>query len=246
LKTWQKALIPTAITIAIGAIYLYSVYQHRKNPGVIAEQAQSEKVNADDLAVVRMKFMQHYEDTLSLVGTSVWMKNGYTMPYYPFAGGCVEFHRVGLIPPDQRLDIKKIVKASPPAHEDDSISHGARQVFAVFSMAGDANGETKGDTRLYATPIGVMEGSNEQYFCDLLFFYDDPHTIYDWPKDVWASVDAHQAKPGMNELQARTALGQKVEADGGSEGNRTVIYDANGKKWTVTFANDRATAVRSQ
>jgi hypothetical protein len=238
LKTWQKILIPTAITLTIGGIYLYSVFQQRKNPGVIAEQSESEKPKADDLAVVRMKFMQHYEDTLSLVGTSVWMKNGYTIPYYPFAGGRVEFHRVGVIPPDQRLDIKKIVKASPPAHEDDSMSHGARQVFAVFSMPGDA--------KLYATPIGVMEGSDEEYFCDLLFYYDDPHTIYDWPRDVWAAVDAHRAKAGMNELQARTALGQKIETDGGSEGNRTVTYDANGKKWTVTFAGDRATTIKSE
>jgi hypothetical protein len=199
LKTWQKVLIPTAITLAIGAIYLYAVFQHRQNPGVIAEQSQSQKLTPDDLAVVREKFMQHYEDTLSLVGTSVWMKNGYTMPYYPFAGGRVEFHREGLIPPDQRLDVKKIVKASTPAREDDSMSHGARQVFAVFSMAGD--------TKLYATPIGVMDGSEEQYFCDLLFYYDDPHSIYDWSKDVWAAVDAHEVEPGMNELQARTALG---------------------------------------
>lgn len=238
MKTWQKALIPTAITLAIGAIYLYSVFQHRKNPGVISEQSQGQKLSADDLAVVRMKFMRHYEDTLSLVGTSVWMKNGYTMPYYPFAGARVEFHRVGLIPPDQRLDIKKIVKASPPAHEDDSMSHGAHQVFAVFSMPGSAT--------LFATPIGAMEGSDEQYFCDLLFYYDDPHTIYDWPKDLWAAIDAHQAKSGMNELQARTALGQKLETDGGSEGNRTVTYNTNGKKWKVTFVQDRATAVQSE
>lgn len=242
MRNWQKVLIPTAVTLAIGAIYLYSVFQHRKNPGVISEQSQRQKLSADDLAVVRMKFMQHYEDTLNLVGTSVWMKNGYTMPYYPFSGGRVEFHRVGLIPPDQRLDIKKIVKASPPAHEDDSMSHGAQQVFAVFSMPDDA----KGDAKLYATPIGVMEGSGEGYFCDLLFYYDDPHTIYDWPKDVWAAIDAHQAKAGMNGLQARTALGQKVEIDGGSKGNRTVTYNANGKKWKVTFVHDRATAVQSE
>lgn len=246
MKTWQKVLIPTAITLTIGAIYLYAVFQHRKNPGVIAEQSQSQKLTPDDLAVVRMKFMQHYEDTLGLVGTSVWMRNGYTMPYYPYAGGRVEFHRVGLIPPDQRLDIKKIVKASTPASEDDSMSHGARQVFAVFSMAGDAKGNTKGDTKLYATPIGVIDGSEEQYFCDLLFYYDDPHTIYDWSKDVWAAVDTHQIKPGMNELQVRTALGQKMETDGGSEGSRTVTYDANGKKWTVTFSGDRATAIKSE
>jgi hypothetical protein len=138
---------------------------------------------------------------LSLVGTSVWMKNGYTMPYYPFAGGHVEFHRVGLIPADQRLDIEKIIKAALPAHEDDGMRHGARQVFAVFSVPRDA--------MLYATPIGVIDGSEEQYFCDLLFYYDDPRTIYDWTQDVWASIDVHQVKPGMSELEACTALGQK-------------------------------------
>ncbi len=38
----------------------------------------------------------------------------------------------------------------------------------------------------------------EAYFCDMLFFYDDPHTIYDhWPKDVWAAIDARQVKPGI-------------------------------------------------
>lgn len=237
MKTWQKIVLPTLVTLAIGAIYLYSVYQHRKNPGVVAEREQTQKLTSDQLAVVRMKFQQHYEDVLELAGTSVWMKNGYTMPYYPFHGSVV-FHRAGLIPPDQKLDIKKIVKAVPPAHEDDGMSHGSRQVFAVFSMPGDA--------ALYATPIGVMDGSDEAYFCDRLFYYDDPHTIYDnWSKDVWAAVDAHQVKPGMNELQTQTAVGEKVQVDGGGLGNRTVIYDANGKHWTVKFVNDRATAVKS-
>jgi len=239
LNIWQKALISTSITFVIGGVYLFSVYEHRKNPGVFTQQSENAGLSQDDLAVVRMKFPQHYEDVLSLAGTSVWMKNGYTMPYYPFAGGRLEFHRVGLIPPDQRLDIKKIVKAVPPPHEDDNISHGSRQVFAVFTLPGDV--------KLYATPIGVMDASDEAYFCDMLFYYDDPHTIYDnWPKDVWAAIDAHQAKPGMNELQVRTALGQKTTNDGGSLGNRTVTYNANGRKWTVKFEDDRATVVKSE
>ncbi len=101
-------------------------------------------------------------------------------------------------------------------------------------------------TQEYATPVGAIDGSEEQYFSDLLYFYDDPHTIYtNWPKDVWTAVDAHQAKPGMNELQTRLALGQKVQTDDPkTEGNRTVTYDADGKKWTVTFAKDRATKVQ--
>lgn len=216
MKTWQKALISTTLTLVIGAIYLFSVYQHRKNPGVATQPSENAGLSQDDLAVVRMKFPQHYNDVLSLAGTSVWMKNGYTMPYYPFTGA-VDFHRTGLIPPDQRLDIKKIVKAVP------------------------------GDTKLYATPIGVIDGSDEAYFSDVLFYYDDPHTIYDsWPKEVWAAIDAHQAKTGMNELQVRTALGQKTTTDGGSQGNRTVTYNANGKKWVVKFEAGRATSVKSE
>jgi hypothetical protein len=237
--TWQKIFIPTFISLLIGGIYLFSVYEHRKNPGVIGQSPANQPIKPDDLAVVREKFQQHYEDVLELVGTSVWMKNGYTMPYYPYRGSIV-FKRAGVIPSDQRLDIKKIVKATPPAHEDDSISHGSRQVFAVFTMPGSPE--------LYASPVGVIDGSDESYFCDLLFYYDDPHTIYDnWPKDVWAAIDAHQVKPGMSELQVRTAIGQKVlNTDGGEQGNRRVTYDVNGKHWTVTFAHDRATAVKGE
>ena len=240
MKNWQKVLLPTLATLLIGGIYLFSVYEHRKNPGVVAQQQdENAGLSADDLAVVRALFMQHYEDTLQLVGTSVWMKNGYTIPYYPYHGGIV-FKRVGLIPSDQRLDIEKIVKDAVPAREDDGISHGSRQVFAVFALPGSP--------ALYATPIGVMDGSDEAYFCDVLFYYDDPHTIYDnWPKATWAAIDAHQVKPGMNELQVRTAIGQKVvTTDGGSEGNRRVTYDTDGKHWTVTFAGNRATAIKSE
>lgn len=237
MHTWQKILIPTVISLLIGGIYLFSVYEHRKSPGVMQQSTATQPIKPDDLAVVREKFQQHFDDVVELVGTSVWMKNGYTMPYYPFHGSVV-FKRVGLIPPAQRLDIKKVVKALPPAHEDDSISHGSRQVFVVFTMPGNP--------ALYATPVGAIDGSQEEYFCDLLFYYDDPRTIYDnWPRDVWAAIDAHQVKPGMNELQVRTAIGQKVlNTDGGDQGNRTVTYDADGKKWTVTFVHDRATVVK--
>ncbi len=152
MQTWQKILIPTLISLLIGGVYLFSVYEHRKNPGVIGHRSVT-PVNPDDYAVVREIFPAHFEDTLKLVGTSVWMKNGYTMPYYPYRASIV-FKRVGLLAPDQKLDIKKIVKAVPPAQEDDGMSHGSRQVFAVFALPGNP--------ALYATPIGVMgDGQNE-------------------------------------------------------------------------------------
>jgi len=144
-----------------------------------------------------------------------------------------------VIPPLQKLNIKKAIKAAVPADVDDGISHGSRQALLVFTLPGDEKQE-------FATPVGAMDAAAEQYYDDLLFFYDDPHTIYNhWPKEVWAAIDAHQVKPGMNELQARLAVGQKIQTDNPrEEGNRTVAYDADGKNWTVTFRSDKATEVR--
>jgi hypothetical protein len=237
-KPWKVALISTLFTLTIGGIYVYSVWRHRQNPGVVGQDA-SQKLTADDLAVVRMEFPQHFEDVKDLEGKSVWMKNGYTMAYFPYIGGKVDFKkRVGVIPPAQKLDVKKAIKAVIPADIDDGISHGARQVMVVFTLPG-GNDE-------FAAPVGAIDGSEEQYYCDLLFFYDDPHTIYaNWPRDVWAAVDAHQVKPGMNELQTRMAIGQKIQTDSQNEGNRTVTYDQDGKKWTVTFVKDHATEIKN-
>lgn len=237
MKPWKMVVYPLLVTLLIGGVYLYIVFKHRSDPGVVTQQADA-PVNRDDLAEVRQLMPTTFKDVEKLAGTSVWMKNGNVMPYFIVTGTRIDFaRRAGLIPPTQRLDVKKVIKAAVPAGVDDGMSHGARQAFAVFALPGS--------TQLYATVIGAIDGAEEQYFTDLLFFYDDPHTIYsDWPKDTWAAIDAHQAKPGMNELQARLALGQKLKAGEGSEGNRTITYDAGGRQWTVTFVNDRATTVR--
>jgi hypothetical protein len=239
-RTWQKILLIVALTVAIGGVYLYTVWRQRQQPWAAKNTNPEQNLTPDDVAIVRVKWMTTFDDTLSLVGTSVWMKKGYVMAYYPFAGGRVEFSKpAGLIPAAQRLDVKKIVKAVAPASVDDGISHGDRQVFAVFALPGSA--------ALYATAIGAIQGDQEAYFCDNLFYYDDPHTIYDnWPKSVWAVIDAHQVQPGMSELETQMSLGQTIETDGGSKGNRDVTYDVNGKKWTVTFVNNHATAIKSQ
>ena len=70
----------------------------------------------------------------------------------------------------------------------------------------------------------------------MLFYYDDPHTIYDhWPKEVWAAVDAHQVKPGMSELETRMSIGRKLHTDSSEKGNRAVTYARTAKHWTVTY-----------
>jgi hypothetical protein len=237
MKTWKMILAITLVTLTIGGTYLVVVFKHRANPGVIGQNEASQTMSRDDLAAVRAFFPAHFEDTQRLEGTSVWMRNGYTMPYYPYVGGHVEFAKqAGLIPAAARLDVKKIVKAALPPKEDDSVEHGSRQAFAVFALPGG--------TDLFATPIGYMEGEQEAYYTDLLFYYDDPHTIYDdWPKDVWAAIDAHQVQRGMSELETQMSIGQKMHADGEREGDRTVTYDQDGKQWMVTYVQNRATTI---
>jgi hypothetical protein len=239
-KTWQKVLIPTLITIAIGGTYLLIVWRQRQNPGVVGKTDASQTLSRDDLVVMRAFFPAHFEDLKRLEGTTVWMKNGYTIPCFPYVGGRVEFDkRVGVVPAAQQLDVKKVIKAVVPEHVDDSVGHGTRQVLAVFALPG-REGE-------FALPVGAIDGSDEQYYTDLLFFYDDPHKIYGyWPKDVWQAIDAHQVIPGMSEVETRMAIGQKMKPDGSQEGDRTVTYDQDGKTWTVTFVKNRATEIKNR
>jgi hypothetical protein len=239
MKTWQKIVIPMVLTIVIAGGYLLYVWKQRQNPGVIPQAEQAQPVSQDDLAIVRELPMAHFDDAKDLEGKTVWMRNGYTMAYFPYAAGQVQFAKqVGVVPAAQPMDIKKVIKVSVPEKVDDSIEHGTRQVFAVFEMPGK--------TGQFATPIGAIQGSEEHYYSNVLFFYDDPHKIYEhWPKDVWAAVDAHQVKAGMSELQTRMAIGQKMHPDGETEGDRTVTYDQDGKHWTVTFVKNRATSVQA-
>jgi hypothetical protein len=71
LKTWQKASLITLISLSIGGIYLISVWEHRRNPGVVPESNREQNLTPDDVAVVRMMFPTSFDDALKLQGTSV-------------------------------------------------------------------------------------------------------------------------------------------------------------------------------
>ena len=132
--------------------------------------------------------------------------------------------------------IVREVTQKAPANLATRVPLGDKQVFAVF--------KTPDDPKEYATAIGTIKGTDETYYCDQMFYYDDPHNLYKhWPQDVWQAVDQHQPKPGMNELQVAMALGTIQQSQSSDYGNRTVTYDAGGKKWAVSFVKDKATTV---
>jgi hypothetical protein len=67
-----------------------------------------------------------------------------------------------------------------------------------------------------------------------------------WPANIWQAVDQHKPIVGMNELQTAMAVGVIQQSDSSDYGNRTVYYDAGPTRWSVTFANDKATQVAQQ
>ena len=243
MKLWQKIAVFTLVPILIVGAYLFYVFHSRKVADEAANKPEQAKpVSQDDLAVMKQYYFATFDQAKQLEGTTVWVKAGYSLPYYPFAAGKVDFaKRVGLLPSAEKLSISKLVKAAAPAKEDDRIPHGTKQYFAVFALTGP-----DGKPGTFATPIGAVQGDDEKIYTDLMFFYDDPKTIYDnWPKSVWDAVAVHEPKVGMSELQTQMTVGTVQESDSQSIGNRTVTYDAGGKSWTVTFSKGVATQVKA-
>ena len=242
MKLWQKAGLVTLAVFLILGIRIYFVWKQRQNPGVVANQPAPRHLSQDELAVIRQFYFATFDQARQLEGTTVWVKAGYSLPYYPYEGGKVDFaKRVGELPSAEKLAISKLIKAIAPPKENNRVPHGSRQYFAVFTVTGpDAKPGT------YAAPIGFAQGDDEKIYADLLFYYDDPKTIYDnWPKPIWDAVAAHTPTVGMNELQTQMTVGILMESDSQSIGNRTVTYTAGGKKWTVTFVKNAATQVKA-
>jgi hypothetical protein len=240
MKGWQVMGLLTLLVLLVAGGRLWYVFHERNEPAVQQTQAPERPVTADEVVQPRKMYIATLKDAKDLIGKTVWIQSGYALDYYPYAAGRVEFaHPSGVLPGVQQLTIQTIMTEKAPANLPMRIPIGDKQVFAVFKMPDDA--------KQYATAIGTIKGTDETYYCDEMFYYDDPHQLYKhWPPDIWQAVDQHKAKPGMNELQVAMALGTVQQSQSSDIGNRTVTYDTAGKKWSVTFANDKATQVTAE
>jgi len=241
MKTWHKAalmIFPPVLILGVGIL----VIQHQRNSPVVQKPQAAERPLTDDEVVQpRKMYIADLKEAKDLAGKTVWVQAGYALDYYPYAAGRVEFaNPAGVLPSIEKLEIVSVVTQKAPANLATRVPLGDKQVFAVFRKGGD--------TKQYATAFGTIQGAgggtDETYYSDQMFYYDDPHQLYKhWPADVWQAVDQHQPKPGMNELQVAMALGTIQQSQSSDYGNRTVNYDAGGKKWAVSFVKDKATTV---
>jgi hypothetical protein len=227
----QKIQLVLVIAIAVAALRAgYVVYErHSEQAEQTAKQAPS--LNADYYVVPKKLYPYDLKSAKQLTQQPVWVKEGYRFTYYPYdrAQRRTDFaHEAGLLLPIQKLEIKDVVTDITP--------HSAHleQVMAVFEL----------DGRSYAVPIGSKTGDSYTIYSDEMFFVQDPHELYKhWPADVWASIEQHQIKPGMNEFQAYFAIGMGVPDRSSDPAMKTVHYPNGGKPVTITFRDGRATEI---
>ncbi len=109
-----------------------------------------------------MMFPTSFDDALKLQNTSVWMKNGYTMPYFPYEAGRIVFTKA------RRRHSFRPAARHQESHQGRAARAGRRRHLPRHPP-GLRRLRAAWQPNLYATAIGAIDGSQEQYFSDLLF-----------------------------------------------------------------------------
>lgn len=232
----QKIQFALALAIAIAAIRTGSVLYERyaSNKNVAKLQVAAPPLNPDYYVTPKKLYPYDLKSARELTKQPVWVKEGYRYFYYPYnrATHHADFeHDAGMLLPIQRLEIKDVVIDVAPN------SGGQKQVMALFEQEG----------KMYASQIGIVKDGEYKIYSDEMLFVQDPRELYKhWPADVWQSVEKHEVKPGMNELQADFAIGMGRPDQQADPSWKTVHYPNGGKPVTITYHDGKATEVKPE
>jgi len=229
-ETRNRIQIVLAVAMAAAAIRLAVILYERHAESEPPPPAAERPLNPDSYVVPRKLYAYDLESARKgLVGHPVWVREGYRVTYYPFAGHHSDLqHEAGLLGPIERLEITEVVRDASPAP-------GQQQIMAVFSKEGKS----------YAFPVGAVKGQDYSLYIDDLVYLQDPHELYQhWPQETWQAIDRHQARLGMSELQMDFALGVGYLHGSGLGSTRLLTFPNGGKPLVVTFENDRAVDIQ--
>ena len=239
---WRKKLqITVIILVALAALRTGYIFYERSHPPQPAKSQPAYSSNLDDY--VTPPRIQPYDLNSArkeLVGKTVWVKAGNQLPYYPYNAATHQAdlkRQTGLLPPLEKLQVEDVISQRAPASlVTGQVAVVQKKIMAVFRRAGQPGA--------YAAEIGTNLGDDFTFTVNDLFFLADPHELYKhWPPEVWQSIDQHQVREGMSELQASFALGTSANAGPGDYGNRTMEYTNDGNPVKVTFEKNKAIKV---
>jgi hypothetical protein len=234
-----KAAIAGTVVLflAVGGEFLY--LRHERNAPVVVKAPEREVIADDDLVFLKKKRPDSLKDVKELAGSTVWVSAGGQLDFYPYVGHAAQYGKsAGTLLGAEPIVIKDAVEQVAPKAATFRIPGGDKQVLLVFTKPGD--------TKEYAVPVGYRQGTDYTFYTDEIFFYDDPHELYEhWGPDIWKAVDAHQVILGMNERQVELSLGQVSKSTSTDYGNRMVVFANMGKPMAVTFVKNKVTTFRA-
>ncbi|HYL16730.1 MAG TPA: hypothetical protein VEV41_27085 [Terriglobales bacterium] len=233
-NTKRKIQLVLAFAIVLAALrtgwILYN--RHALNKPQQPQTQATLPLNPDYYVIPKKLYAYDLKSARQLAKQPVWVKEGYRYTYYPYnpATHRSDFaHEAGLLQPLQKLEIKNVVLDVSPGAKDQ------RQVMAVFQQ----------DGKSYAFPVGVQKDHDYRIYADEMLYIQDPKQLYKhWPADVWESIEKHQVKAGMNELQADFAIGMGVPERSDDPEVKTVNYPNGGKPLSITYRGGRAVDIK--
>lgn len=228
-RKWLQVALAVAIVAA--GVRLVIVMKTRSSPAAGAAAAKpAPPLNANYYVVPKKLYPYDLKSARQLTQQPVWVKEGYRYTYYPYEPRRrqVDFKTEGgTLGPIEKLAIRDVVTEAGPG--------GQKLVMATFDK----------DGKPYAVQIGTISGKDYRIYSDEMFYIQDPHQLYSfWPKDVWTAIEAHQVKPGMDELQADFAIGMGVPQRQEDAAIKTVDYPNGGKPLQVTYRDGKAVDVK--
>jgi hypothetical protein len=229
----QKIQVILLIGIIVAAIRVAWIFYERHQESAVSQKQQAPALDPDFYVHPKKIFPYDLKSAKAeITEQPAWVKVGYAYAYFPYnpQSRHVDLsHEAGKLLPLQKLDIKDLVTGRSP--KDDS----QKQLLAVFDEAG----------KQYAAAIGTEKDGFYNFWVNDMLFLEDPHGLYNhWPTDVWQAIDQHQAKPGMNEIQADFALGIGLLEPGSDSTDRTLNYPNGGKPAKISFHDGKAVEVK--
>ncbi|MBB5058483.1 hypothetical protein HDF16_003197 [Granulicella aggregans] len=239
MDTGKKAAIGATVVLilAVGA-RVGMIYKSRHEEAKPVEVAQA-KMDPDDLVFFKQMRPDSMKDIKDLVGKTIWVSAGGQMDYFKYANHKADYSKsAGILLGADPLIVKDAFEQVAPKSATYRIPGGDRQVLLVITLPKSSDPAAE-----YAVPVGYRDAGTYTFLTDQIFFYDDPHTLYKWPAEDWAAVDAHKVILGMSERQVSLSLGQVSKSQSQDVGNRTVNFDDQGHPVDVTFEHNKVVSI---
>ena len=231
----QRMQIALVVLLLLATARVAYIFHERESAAITSQRDDgSRALTADEYVFPKKFYAYDLASAKALVGKPVWVKQGYGNLVYPVTNGIVNLAAgKASLRPIEQLKIAAVTGQKSPASWN---AHGETELLAIAE---------RGDSSKLALPIGAFDADGSlKLIANDLFYIEDPHQLYQhWPAETWKAIDAHEAKPGMNELQVNFALGVPQMAGGGDYGERTLEYSNGGNPIRVSFSGNKAVEV---